>query len=99
VDLPDMNGFELFRRLRQNLDLSVTPIIFMSGRSDEASWRRGLELGAVDYIEKPFSGSAFVRRILSHIKPVIGSLEAQQTVELSPKKRNSASFPRRIRLV
>jgi DNA-binding response OmpR family regulator len=66
-DLPE-SGFEMFLRLRHVPALSATPIIFIARRYDDASWRRGLELGAADYIEKPFGGSAFVRRILSHIK-------------------------------
>lgn len=68
LDLSDMDGFELFQRLRKNLKLSATPIVFISGRSDESSWQRGLELGAADYIEKPFGGSTFTRRILSHLE-------------------------------
>jgi DNA-binding response OmpR family regulator len=68
VDLPDASGFEIFQDLRRNHGSRTTPILFISGRSDEASWRRGLELGAVDYIEKPFGGPAFTRRILSHLK-------------------------------
>jgi putative two-component system response regulator len=68
VDLPDVSGFEIFVRLRKNPSSSTTPILFISGRSDETNWRRGIELGAVDYIEKPFGGPAFTRRILSHLK-------------------------------
>jgi putative two-component system response regulator len=67
-DLQDGNGFETFLRLRQIPALSTIPIVFIARRFDDASWRRGLELGAADYIEKPFDGPAFVRRILSHIK-------------------------------
>ena len=67
-DLPD-GGFETFLRLRQIPSLSATPIVFIARRYDDANWLRGLELGATDYIEKPLDGTAFVRRILSHIKP------------------------------
>jgi DNA-binding response OmpR family regulator len=66
-DLPD-GGFETFLLLRQLPSLSATPIVFIARRSNEANWLRGLELGATDYIEKPLEGTAFVRRILSHIK-------------------------------
>jgi DNA-binding response OmpR family regulator len=67
-DLPE-GGFEIFLRLRQVPGLSKTPIVFIARRHDDASWRRGLELGAVDYIEKPLDGTAFMRRMLSHVKP------------------------------
>jgi DNA-binding response OmpR family regulator len=71
---PDLldGGFEIFLRLRQLPSLSATPIVFVARRSDDANWLRGLELGATDYIEKPLDGTAFVRRILSHIKPGSG---------------------------
>ena len=66
-DLPE-GGFEIFLRLRQVPALYETPIVFIARRHDDASWRRGLELGAADYIEKPLDGTAFMRRILSHVK-------------------------------
>jgi putative two-component system response regulator len=66
--LPDARGFETFLHLRQITALSATPIIFVARHCDDADWRRGLALGAADYIEKPFSGPSFLRRILSHIK-------------------------------
>jgi DNA-binding response OmpR family regulator len=66
-DLPE-GGFETFHRLKEIPTLSATPIIFIARRHDDASWRRGLELGAADYIEKPLDGTAFMRRILSHVK-------------------------------
>ena len=62
------NGFETFLQLRQIPALSETPIVFIARRQDDAGWRRGLELGAADYIERPLDGTAFVRRILSHVK-------------------------------
>ena len=65
--LPE-NGFETLLQLRQIPALSKTPIVFIARRHDDASWRRGLELGAADYIEKPLEGMAFVRRMLSHVK-------------------------------
>lgn len=67
-DLPDVGGFETFLRLRQIPALSATRIVFLARRSDDAGWRGALELGAADYIEKPFYGIAFVRRMLSHAR-------------------------------
>ena len=67
-DLPDIGGFETFLRLQQIPNLAGIPIVFIARHSDDASWRGSLELGAADYIERPFGGSAFVRRMLSHIK-------------------------------
>ncbi len=86
-DLPDFGGFETFLRLRQLPALAATPIVFIARHSDDVSWRGSLELGAADYIEKPFFGPAFVRRILSHVKT--RSRPDLAAVGTRPKLQNS----------
>jgi two-component system alkaline phosphatase synthesis response regulator PhoP len=66
VDLPDMTGFEVCQLLKEN-PFFQTPIVFVSGRPLEEDIQVGLELGAVDYITKPF-GAEFAPRLLSHVK-------------------------------
>jgi len=65
VGLPDMNGFELFKRLqaiaRENG--ADVPMLFLTARSDEIDRVVGLELGADDYIAKPFSPRELVARV------------------------------------
>ncbi len=68
IDLPDISGFEICRGLNQNPALSHLPIIFISGRILEEDRQRAFEVGAADYIEKPFDVSFFVQRILFHAK-------------------------------
>lgn len=70
VDLPDASGFKLCRRLKNNPRLCDTPIVLVSGRPCEQDVQRGFELGAADYIVKPFDALDFVSRLLSHIKPI-----------------------------
>jgi two-component system catabolic regulation response regulator CreB len=60
VGLPDMNGFEVCRQLRQ---FSNVPVIFLTARSDEVDRIVGLEIGADDYVTKPFSPRELVARI------------------------------------
>lgn len=60
VGLPDINGFEVCRRVRQFSDI---PVIFLTARSDEIDRVVGLEIGADDYILKPFSPRELVARI------------------------------------
>jgi DNA-binding response OmpR family regulator len=67
VGLPDISGFEICHELKQRHHSRHTPIIFISGRLCEKDRERGLELGAVDYITKPFDGLEFAPKILSHI--------------------------------
>ena len=68
VDMPGINGFELFQRLKQIPHLEETPIVFVSGNATIEDQQHGLGLGAADFIEKPFGASDFVSRVLSCIK-------------------------------
>jgi two-component system catabolic regulation response regulator CreB len=63
VGLPDMNGFELFKRLQKLPAGSEVPMLFLTARSDEIDRVVGLELGADDYIAKPFSPRELVARV------------------------------------
>ncbi len=60
VGLPDLNGFEVFRRLREFSDV---PVVFLTARADEIDRVVGLELGADDYVAKPFSPRELVARL------------------------------------
>ena len=66
VGLPDSSGFEVFKRLRA-LNAEV-PVIFLTARSDEIDRVVGLELGADDYVPKPFSPRELVARVRSILR-------------------------------
>jgi len=68
VDLPDGNGFKFCSRLKEHPRLHDTPVIFVSGRSCLEDQQHGLDVGAADYITKPFETFEFVPRVLSHVK-------------------------------
>jgi DNA-binding response OmpR family regulator len=65
IMMPDMDGWEVCRRLR---DLSDVPIIFLTARTDTRDIVKGLELGADDYIEKPYDNDELVARIKAHLR-------------------------------
>jgi DNA-binding response OmpR family regulator len=67
VDLPRTNGFEICSRLKENFRSCDTPIVFVTGRPHGEDRQRAFELGAVDYIAKPFQTLEFAPRLLSHI--------------------------------
>ena len=70
VGLPDIGGFELFKRLRAlRADL---PVLFLTARGDEIDRVVGLELGADDYITKPFSPRELVARVRSVLRRSAG---------------------------
>ncbi len=60
VMLPDIDGFELLRMIRENHDV---PVIMLTAKSEEDDRVRGLELGADDYVTKPFSPRELVSRV------------------------------------
>ena len=67
VDMPDMNGYEAAGRLKKNDAYKDIPFIFLSGRIDPASEMFGLNMGALDYIHKPFVSELLIRRIKTYL--------------------------------
>src|ERR1035438_1436726 len=65
--MPEMDGFEVCRRIRENLDWAETPIIFLSSADDKGLIVRALESGGVDYITKPFNHAELVTRVRTHL--------------------------------
>ena len=67
VNMPRLNGFDLCRKLKANPATLKIPIIFLTAKIDINDERLGLELGAVDYITKPFSESILLARMQTHL--------------------------------
>jgi DNA-binding response OmpR family regulator len=65
IDMPGQNGFEVCRQLKQDPRWQHIPVVFVSGRHSEDDSRRGFELGAADYITKPFEATDFIFRVVS----------------------------------
>ncbi|RYV01638.1 two-component system response regulator [Shewanella sp. OPT22] len=76
VGLPDGNGFELCKAIR---DFSDLPIIFLTARNDEIDRVVGLEIGADDYVTKPFSPREMLARIKLRIKSRAVTVDASPT--------------------
>jgi two-component system, sensor histidine kinase ChiS len=68
INLPDINGFEICQRLKNDSYTKDIPVIFMSAYTDILDKVRGFELGAVDYITKPFRQEEVLARIRTHLK-------------------------------
>jgi DNA-binding response OmpR family regulator len=64
IMLPDSDGLDICKAIRKDPDLSATPIIFLTARASETDRIVGLELGANDYVVKPF----FIRELIARIK-------------------------------
>jgi len=74
IGLPDTNGFDLFHRLRA---LTQAPVIFLTARSQEVDRVAGLELGADDYVTKPFSP----RELLARVRTVLRRSRQEPEIE------------------
>ena len=70
--LPGMDGIELFRRLRA---LAPVPVVMLTARGDESDRVVGLEMGADDYVTKPFSPRELVARVKAVLRRVSASLD------------------------
>jgi len=68
VMMPDMDGFEVLRRLRRMPGLQRTPVIFVTAMDDDSDELAGLELGAVDYIPKPVRPSILLARVRTQLE-------------------------------
>lgn len=95
VAMPVMDGFETLARLRE---VSSVPVIMLTVKSDEDDRIRGLDLGADDYMTKPFSP----RELLSRIRAVLRRVEPTKPVDGAPlviDEDLAIDFPRRAVIV
>jgi putative two-component system response regulator len=67
VMMPDVDGYEVMKKLRADNRFSGIPVIFLTAMNDESSELEGFELGAVDYISKPFSAPLLLKRIANQL--------------------------------
>ena len=106
IQMPGENGFDVITHLKNNPDTSTIPVIFLTGVSEVASKLKGFELGAVDYITKPFHPLEVLARVRLHLKLSIATnsliegqarklrqvAEAQSSMLPRPEDKPGASF-------
>lgn len=91
VGLADGSGFEFFRRIRR---LTQAPVIFMTARGDEIDRVVGLEMGAEDYIVKPFS----LRELVARVRVVLRRIEAAPGAADHGRERGDDGGPHEFRI-
>jgi phosphoserine phosphatase RsbU/P len=83
IMMPGMDGYEVCRRLKADEQLQHIPIIFVTAKTEVADETLGFELGAVDYIAKPFSIPVVKARVKAHLElKMLRDLEAIQRAKL-----------------
>jgi len=102
VSLPDLDGFEVLQRLRA---VSSVPVIMVTVRAEEADRIRGLNLGADDYVSKPFSPAelaarvkAVLRRTATSEAPQSGIFRVDERLQIDFNEREAIVEGRRLRL-
>jgi DNA-binding response OmpR family regulator len=90
--LPGMDGLEVARRLRQNDRTMLLPIIMMTARGEESDKLIGLEIGADDYIAKPFSLKELVARVKSLLRRVARSDTTPAAYQYGPLSLDRSRF-------
>ena len=90
VMMPEMDGREVLRRMRDDPRTRDVPVIFVTAMADSADEQRGLELGAVDYITKPISPATALARVRAHVAlseraAMLRSLSEKLSRYLSPQ--------------
>ena len=92
LNLPQMSGFELCRRLRSEPGASRAPILMLTARANESDKVLGLELGADDYITKPFSMRELVARVKAALRRSEGFETEQPAYEGGELSIDPATF-------
>ena len=80
IEMPEMDGFQTITKLKSESKWADIPIMFLTGRNDADAEARGLEMGAVDFVTKPFSAPVLLNRIQTHLD--IDSIIRDRTAQL-----------------
>src|SRR3546814_20295898 len=84
--LPLLSGIEVCRRLRRSADTKTVPIIMLTARGEEGDRVRGLNSGAADYVNKPFSPSELIARVRAVMRRARPSPEEKMLRHGNPPK-------------
>ncbi len=68
IKMPDLDGYGVLHVLRKNPDTATVPFIFLTARTDRSDLRRGMEMGADDYITKPFESTDLLNAIETRLR-------------------------------
>jgi DNA-binding response OmpR family regulator len=92
VMMPVMDGFETCRRLKADPKTAEIPIIFLTSKSDSEDVVRGFELGAVDYVTKPFNAAELFVRVDAHLARRRLQLEVERRLQEIERLRQEQEF-------
>ena len=92
INMPEMDGFEVCSKIRENKNFNNLPIIFLSAENQRETILKGLSIGGNDYITKPFDSRELVARVNTHItlkKSIDALATLNQTLEKKVEERTA----------
>ena len=97
--MPNMDGFETCRRLKEDAELMDIPVVFMTGLSDTESIVKGFEVGGVDYLTKPINPQELIARINVHLMNARKTQSVQTALDTSGLLLLDFFFPALVSLL
>jgi len=93
ISMPEMDGFEVCEKLKQNELTQHIPVIFLTARSEDENMIHGFSLGAADYVTKPFSTQELLARVNAHLRIKLSNdIINQQNEELKQLNNTKDKF-------
>jgi two-component system alkaline phosphatase synthesis response regulator PhoP len=83
IMMPKLDGFEVYKKIRENNQYKDIPIIFLTAKSGEIDEIKGLELGASDYIQKPISPKKLIARVKSNLRKSESAIQKNQPTKIT----------------
>ncbi|MBF0614810.1 MAG: response regulator [Magnetococcales bacterium] len=90
IMMPEMNGYEVCRQLRDNPRTRDIPVIFVTAKKQVADESEGFRLGGVDYITKPYQGEIVKRRVATHLELKRGRTALEQEIRVRTAELTAA---------
>lgn len=85
IMMPEMNGFEVCEELKKDPKTKEIPVIFLTAKAETTDIVKGLKIGAVDYITKPFNGSELLARVKTHLELKFAREELKELIATRDK--------------
>ena len=85
IMMPDMDGFEVCKQLKQDVETQDIPVIFLTAKTEQEDIIQGLEVGAVDYVTKPFNSKELMARVNTHLELKVAKESLKQALATKDK--------------
>ena len=89
IEMPEMDGFSALQSLKSDASWGVIPVMFLTGRTDTEVEAKGFEMGAVDFVTKPFTAPVLINRIKTHLN--IDEIIRERTAQLNRMQNSIVS--------